>query len=350
MIATTLLVWALVVEGVLLAGALALFCGHSLWLWQYRRRYQPRLTRARALLVAVLEEVPLSHADRDWLHTFPVRWQINLVAELAPSLSGVQRQRLTALAEEMGLMTRARQHCQSWLWWRRLQGVRLFTLLGGGGEVVLPLFHDRQAVVRAQAAEWAADHPSPVVLNGLLALLDDTNGLCRFAAQNTLLCLGSTVVEPLACTLSAASERQVEAALAVAAGLADPRLLRPALTLCHGASPRIRALAATLLGALGGCEGVQVLIDLLADPAPEVRAAAAQALGKLGHWPAVSSLAALLRDRAWGVRREAALALRALGAPGMLFLRRCLADGDRFAADIAQQVLDLPKATDLVMA
>jgi hypothetical protein len=62
------------------------------------------------------------------------------------------------------------------------------------------------------------------------------------------------------------------------------------------------------------------------------------------HWQAASSLANGLRDRTWRVRRESGLALRAIGAPGVLFLRRALKGDDRFAADMAQQVLDLPEA------
>jgi hypothetical protein len=43
------------------------------------------------------------------------------------------------------------------------------------------------------------------------------------------------------------------------------------------------------------------------------------------------------------VRSQSALALRRLGAPGELMLRRALDDADRFAADIARQVLDAPE-------
>ena len=71
----------------------------------------------------------------------------------------------------------------------------------------------------------------------------------------------------------------VETALEVAVGLADARFFSPALTLCHSATAGVRALAATLLGALGGREGVEVLTALLDDDVPEVRAAAARALG-----------------------------------------------------------------------
>ena len=62
------------------------------------------------------------------------------------------------------------------------------------------------------------------------------------------------------------------------------------------------------------------------------------------YWQAGSLLAERLRDQRWRVRREAGLALRAIGAAGTLFLRKALKGDDRFAADMAQQVLDLPEA------
>jgi HEAT repeat protein len=53
-------------------------------------------------------------------------------------------------------------------------------------------------------------------------------------------------------------------------------------------------------------------------------------------------VAELLRDPAWIVRREAGLALRTLGNPGTVLLRRALRNPDRFAADMARQVMDIP--------
>ena len=81
---------------------------------------------------------------------------------------------------------------------------------------------------------------------------------------------------------------------------------------------------------------------LLVDDNSSVRAAAAESLGRMHHWQAASKLADGLRDPTWRVRRGAGLALRAIGAPGVLFLRRALSGDDQFAADMAQQVLDLP--------
>jgi HEAT repeat protein len=101
-----------------------------------------------------------------------------------------------------------------------------------------------------------------------------------------------------------------------------------------------------LLGALGGGVGVDALLSLLDDAVDDVRAAAAWALGQLSHWPAAGGLAAHMRDPAWEVRRNAALALRRLGSPGIVLLRRALDSDDRYAADMAQQILDLPDTAD----
>jgi HEAT repeat protein len=99
-----------------------------------------------------------------------------------------------------------------------------------------------------------------------------------------------------------------------------------------------------LLGAIGGAEAAARLIELLSDDDARVRAGAASALGRMRYWQAGSLLAERLRDQRWRVRREAGLALRALGAAGTLFLRKALKGEDRFAADMAEQVLDLPEA------
>ena len=116
MISVTLLVWILLLEGALLAGLLALFFGHGLWMWWCRRQHQSLLTQARAALVAAQEGPAGRYADRQWLHTLPVRLQIRLFADLAPSLSGTRRQQLTALAQELGLMRHAEARCRSRRW------------------------------------------------------------------------------------------------------------------------------------------------------------------------------------------------------------------------------------------
>ncbi len=345
---TTTLAWVLSGELILLASFLLVFFAHGVWAAWYKKRSYPLLVLARKSLVTALEAEEISNAERDQVAALSVRLQIRLFVSLAPSLGGVQRQRLATLARETKLTNRATLLCQSRFWWRRLQGARLFTLLGGGHDVMPPLFLDSHPAIRAQAAEWAVHYPSAKNIDSLLVLFSDRIGLCRFTAQDSLLRMGNVVIEPLEHYLTHHSGHKVEAALQVAEGLADPRFLAPALVLCRDESPRIRALAATLLGSLGGNEGVEVLTSLLADSSPEVRAVAVRTLGELHYWPAAARLAGLLRDQTWIVRQAAGLALRSLGAPGQLFLRRFCTDADQFAADMARQVLDLPEEVGLV--
>jgi HEAT repeat protein len=130
----------------------------------------------------------------------------------------------------------------------------------------------------------------------------------------------------------------------VAESVAEPRFLTSALRLSQDDKIGVRSAAAKLLGAIAGAEAAARLVEMLADSDSHVRAAAASGLGRMHYWQAGSQLAERLRDERWRVRREAGLALRAIGAPGTLFLRRALKSDDRFAADMAQQVLDLPEA------
>ncbi len=338
-----LLARILELETVLLAGAVVLLMGHSVWLWWYRRRSLPILTWGQQVLSATVEGRPLSDTDLQRLRSLPIRLQTKLLVEVGGDLDGTERERFARLARALGLVSRAEVLCKSRLWWQRLHGVRLLVLWGGGETVVPPLLADPHPEVRAQAAEWSVHYPQASIVDGLLVLLTDPSGICRFVAQHTLLRLQGLTVAPLARYLASAPPDAIEPALQVAAGMAGPDLRPFALGLArHDESPRARGLVAGLLAALGGREETVELVGLLGDSSPIVRAAAARGLGALSYWPSAPKVAGLLRDRAWRVRREAALALRAMGAPGMLFLRRSLTSDDRFAADMARQVLNLP--------
>ncbi len=342
MTADALLVPVVIIECILAMDALMVFLGHGLWLRWHRSRSSARVGQARAALATALDDPSPPEALLRLVRALSPRWQVRLLVDAARNLSGDRRERISMLAREAGLVDGARAWCHSRFWWRRLHGARLLTVLGHGEPVMPALLADPHPAVRAQAVEWAADHPTPGVIDALLYLLDDESGLTRYTVRDSLLRMGDAVIEPLVSCLSRHTSRQVEAALEVATGLADPRFLAPALAACSNRLPRARVLGATLLGAVGGRDGAKALMALLADPEPGVRASASQALGRLGYWPAAPRLAPLLRDLVWSVRREAGLALRAFGAPGVLYLRRLLSDDDPFAVDMARQILDLP--------
>ena len=309
-----------------------------------RRRLAPRIAKGRAAVREYLAGHEVRAAELAELRGLPTAIRIRLLAEPATALSGEGRGRLTALADDLGLVSRAERRCASRRWWVRLRAVRLLTMVGGGERSVPALLRDPDREIRAAAATWCADHPDPQSIAGLLDLLRDGEPLVRFMAKNALLRMGAIAVGPLAARLSDLDGPALEGALEVAIGLAEARLAPPALALVTDESARVRSLAATLVAGVGGASAVAALAVLLDDSAPIVRAAALEGLGKLSHWPTGPAIAGALRDPAWEVRRQAALALLALGAPGLVLLRRALTDEDRYARDIARQVLDLPSA------
>jgi hypothetical protein len=337
----------LLAEAAVVVATAALVVGHGLWLLLRARRHTPVRARARAALAAELAaelatdpgEAPASPAPAP-LAGIPPRVAARLVAELAPSLRGRQLERLRAIADNLGLVARARRGCASRWWWRRLHAAHLLTAFGA--DVPEGLLADGDESVRAQAMEWAGDHPTEERAERLIHALGDPSPLCRSTALDALLRFGPAMVEPLARHLGEDDEPPVvRSLLALATWRPNPRYGRAALRLAAEADPGVRAAAARLLGALGGEEGVAALGPLLADRDPAVRASAASSLGRLGHWPSAAAVGLLLRDPAWPVRRAAGEALAAMGAPGAFLLHRYGGDEDPFAADMARQVRDL---------
>lgn len=323
---------------------------HALWLRWYAAYHAGRLARARAALAQALSPVgpaagdstDLTEPNLEPVQALPVRFQAQVFVELALNLSGRQKQVVTQVAARVGLLESTEKRLKSRFWWRRLHAARLLTLLGAGEGSMPGLMADRHPRVRAQAADWAATHPRPELISALLKLLEDPAKLCRFAAQNSLLRMGAVAGPLLADYVADHSGPRLVLALEVAVGLAESRFLNAALRLCQDGSPAVRVLAATLLGQIGGEQPAKSLHALLGDLETSVRSEAARGLGKLREWPAAPALARALRDTSWDVRREAGLALRAMGSPGILLLRRSLADRDAFAADMARQVLEIP--------
>ena len=340
--------WVLTIEAAVIVVALVAWFGHSFVVRLRERSDGTQVERAMQLLLRAIArgtQAPPSERDITELLQLPDRVLMRSFLRIAPQTSGSGAAAITELADRAGVTAQAARWCTSRRWWRRLHGARVFTAIGGGGQHVSRLLQDRNADVRAQAAEWATAHPTHDVIVRLISLMGDAESLPRFAAQDSLLRMGTPVVEPLAQALEAADDADPSfllLALKVARGLANLRFLEVALELSRHEDPDVRSGAAALLGAIGGDEAAGRLLELTGDPGAQVRAGAVAALGALGHWPASTVLVRLMRDLSWDVRRAAALALRSLGAPGELQLRRLLSDGDRFAADIARQTLDLP--------
>ena len=271
--------------------------------------------------------------------------RVSAVVDMAFTVAGDQRERLNSLVRDMGIWTRAMGWAVSRLWSRRLRAARLFSLFGAGTETRAEgLLDDSRPDVRAQASEWAGEHPTAQRAGRLVRMLDDDDPRCRFAAREALVRSGRTAIPAIRERLAAGDGTASLDLLAVAATLAVPEFLDRAVELCRSGDPATRAAAATVAGAIGGPEAVRALSGLLGDADHRVRVAAVQGLGSLGHWQAAAAAAELLEDSNWAVRRATALALGRMGPTGTLLLNRAAREGTPAAADTASYALGLSPA------
>jgi len=334
----------MLVEIALLVLAVVVFFAHGVWLFVSQKKFLRDMTAARDSLARLLTRGTINIEEINALRRVPSDAQVAAFLEASRNLAGAGKERLRFVAGEVSLLDRARKLCESRRWTRRLRGARVLARMDVADPLIEKLLADPNPAVRAQAAEWAATHPTEGVISIMLTMLADPATQARFAVQDALLRMGATIADPLASFLEIHSGLPAESGLRVAESLAEPRFLPAALRHAVAEEIAVRTAAANLLGAIGGAESAARLTELLKDPDSLVRAAAAHGLGRMQHWPAAAQLAECLQDSAWRVRRNAGLALRALGAPGALFLRRALKGNDPFAADMSQQVLDLPAA------
>jgi hypothetical protein len=331
-------------ELALLIISVGIFFSHGLWLFVTHRRVSQLRAHARLSLARLVNRGTINVEDMQVLRQLSRDVQVMVFLEISSNVSGAGKDRLRFLAHELSLLDGARALCESRYWNRRLRGARLLSRLDIPDPLVENLLADPHPAVRAQAAEWAASHPSPAVITTLLEMLADPATQARFAVQDALLRMGTVVAEPLIDYLETHSGSPAESGLRVAEALAAPGFIPAALRLSASNDVSVRLAAANLLGAIGGAQCAERLIAMLNDSQSPVRAAAARGLGRMRYWQGAAQLADMMHDRTWRVRRESALALRSIGAPGVLFLRRALKGNDPFAADMAQLIMDLPEA------
>ena len=344
MVSEYLLKIVMLIEIGLLILAVGVFFMHGLWLFLTQKRGLRQMATARDSLAKLLTRGTVSVEEIDVLRQLPRDVQVMAFLEISRNVTGAGKERLRFVAGEVSLIDRARKLCESRNWTKRLRGARLLARMDVADPILEKLLADPNPAVRAQTAEWAAAHPSPTVISAMLGMLADPATQARFAVQDALLRMGSIIAQPLAAFLETHSGPPAENGLRVAESLAETRFLPAALRLSASEEAGVRIAATNLLGSIGDSTSAGRLTDLLKDSDSHVRAAAAHGLGRMQYWQAASQLSETLRDSTWRVRRDSALALRAIGAPGVLFLRRALKGNDAFAADMAQQILDLPEA------
>jgi HEAT repeat protein len=307
----------------------------------HRVRIEPTLGEARHAIVAALSggsqqsDDALAHLSR-----FSRRYVASLMLDLAPSVSGSSRAVLVSLGEQIGIIDRARTGVGSQRWSTRLYSARVLTAFGVDCPRMYALLIDRSPEVRAQAAAWCVAVQNPLGIENLILLLGDTDGQCRFAAQDSLIRIGLPASEALISALGTSDEDVKARILEIAAAMGDDRYFDKARGLLADPSPSTRALAAALLASTGSRSAGPALVAMLDDPSDEVVLAAAAGLGKLGFWSGAAAVELLLTHPAWELRKQAGMTLLALGAPGSILLRAGAA-GVGPAAEMAMQSLQL---------
>lgn len=331
-----MLIDVLLSESAIFGTVLGVILGHAAFRRVRAARLRPRMRVSRHILARVLAGAP----DRPALPRLPLDKAIEAVAEATRSVDDVGRARLAELPACAALTERALRWCASARWPRRLKGVRLLAILGAGQGTVPRLLEDPRWEVRSAAAAWAANHPSPEIVTRLVQMLSEEALACRLNAQGALTRMGRHAVPAIISHLAETVPASLATALIVASRVHDSALAEPAMAYRNHSDPAVRAAVAQVIASGGGTDGVKGLEGFLEDPAAAVRATAATGLGALGHWPSSPLLADCLGDPAWEVRRAAGLSLDRLGSPGQLYLQRALHSTDRFAQDMARQVLD----------
>src|SRR4051812_22001580 len=147
-------------EILLLGFALTLYFLHGIWLLLNQKRLLRLTDAARDSLKRLVTSGVVDLEQVQALGKLPHSVQVTAFLEVSRNLSGAGKERLRFVAEQVGLLDRARTLCSNWFWTRRLRGTRILTHMDVPDPLVLQLLIDRNPVIRAQAVEWAAAQPS----------------------------------------------------------------------------------------------------------------------------------------------------------------------------------------------
>lgn len=303
-----------------------------------RRRLAAMRGRIQADLALVLLSDDTDAAGAaDRLTKMPRTLLFDMVQRLSSDLSGDADTRLRTLVSSSGMARDIRSRLHSRSWRRRAQGAALAPLLPDGDPDQILLLGDPSPTVRARAAESVNETEIAGHVDMFIALLDDPNSAVRFAAQQALLKADARIVPALDKYLTSADGPGARWALEVAANFPDPRLVPAIRQHVRSSDPKRRAMATRALGPW--LTDYALLEELFEDDDEDVRATAAMTAAAISAEVLAGSVGRLLRDEAWAVRRAAGLALSNLGPAGSMTLRVHLQDDDRYAREMAQQML-----------
>jgi HEAT repeat protein len=277
--------------------------------------------RPSALDKTVLEQILLDHIQR---------------------VRGIERERMAAAVEQLGLIDVYLEGLESRRWWRRAESAEKLGL-AASKRAIQPLSNaldDEMPEVRLRAAKALGQLGGVASARKLVRALNEPNRWSTIRVADILIGMGHESIDAV---IEAFDDLSREGQLAVLdiVGRVRPLAATPwLLGKLTDKSTDIRARACHALGSIGDPNVSKELITALNDVEWPVRAMAAKALGRMRLADAIPELARALRDSQWWVRRNAAHALRTIGPRGLEALEGLVVDGDAFAREQAVLMLE----------
>lgn len=253
--------------------------------------------------------------------------------------SGPVVDRVAAVIGRLGIQRAWTDRVGDRRWWVRADAVRALGLLRDRSSVslVLACLDDEHEEVRAAAVEALGMTGDERVVPELLGRLSDETRHQRARVVEALRAFGERVSLPVVDYVRQRPEHTAMAAelLGLVGGT---RAIDELIAWSSHESPAVRAAALKSLGTIGMDErSYYHALKALADTSAEVRSMAARALGRSRRADAAPYLARRLDDD-WVVAAHSATALRALGPVGIRVLERHSGSAGQ-AGDLARQML-----------
>ena len=265
-----------------------------------------------------------------------------VIASIAHSLQGADVITARLIYKQCGFLKESVADLRGAGWFRRARGCEELGDLQVSDMVdeIAKCLTDPVVEVRLAASRALGAVGSLALLNTILGVLATPGRWGALDTYEILRSFGPAASKPLLQALEPISQPKVRRLAAELLGLmhsveAVPDLRRA----LKDADLELRTRVARALGRIGDPSAEPELIEGLKDPWWSVRAACAQALGELGSMGAIPDIERGLSDRSWWVRRNSAEALARLGSPGELSLKRNLSSPDRFARRMSMHVL-----------
>jgi HEAT repeat protein len=295
-----------------------------------RREGQERRLRPRAEL-SIAEYLAGSGAMPDPTGQGERGVLLRVALDALADLRGSERARLVELLEQRGYVAEAMSGLRARRRALRLRATE--TLAAAATAAAVPALTaglaSRDALVRTACARTLAEVGGDDVTGAIVATAERDVDVAPGAAAAVVLALGINRPSALAPLLGRDVTPKARAvAIAVVGALRLSEHAAP-LQACLADSDELAAAASRGLGLIGEVRSVGALMDLACDEhrAPFARAAAITALGSIGDVSALPLLDSQLRVADWTLRAAAAEALGRLGDPGEAALRVAASSG-----------------------